>query len=81
ENKSPWQLAVEKRPDITKEALMLPPVDLDALLHKKLVDQAIGGYDVYSTPYFIYFYLLFFCYPCSISTGWHFLDRSQSYVL
>jgi len=50
ENKSPWQLAVEKRPDITKEALMLPPVDLDALLHKKLVDQAIGGYDVYSAP-------------------------------
>ena len=50
ENKSPWQLAVEKRPDITKEALMLPPVDLDALLHKKLVGQAIGGYDVYSAP-------------------------------
>jgi hypothetical protein len=32
ENKSPWQLAQEKRPDIPKEALMLPPVDLDALL-------------------------------------------------
>ncbi|MBU0606141.1 MAG: hypothetical protein KKH77_07625, partial [Candidatus Omnitrophica bacterium] len=39
------------RPDIPKEALMLPPVDLDALLDKKLVDQAIGGYDVYSAPY------------------------------
>jgi transposase-like protein len=50
ENKSPWQLAQEKRPDIPKEALMLPPVDLDALLDKKLVDQAIGGYDVYSAP-------------------------------
>ncbi len=50
ENKSPWQLAREKRPDIPKEALMLPPVDLDALLHKKLVNSAIGGYDVYSAP-------------------------------
>ncbi|MBU0881548.1 MAG: hypothetical protein KJ994_05540, partial [Candidatus Omnitrophica bacterium] len=37
-----------------KEALMLPPVDLDALLDKKLVDQAIGGYDVYSAPYITY---------------------------
>jgi hypothetical protein len=52
ENKSPWQLAQEKRPDIPKEALMLPPVDLDALLDKRLVDQAIGGYDVYSAPLF-----------------------------
>jgi len=50
ENKSPWQLAQEKRPNIPKEALMLPPIDLDALLDKKLVDQAIGGYDVYSAP-------------------------------
>jgi hypothetical protein len=50
ENKSPWQLAQEKRPDISKEALMLPPIDLDALLHKKLAGQATGGYDVYSAP-------------------------------
>ena len=50
ENKSPWQLAQEKRPDITKEALMLPPVDLDALLNKTLAKQAIGGYHVYSAP-------------------------------
>jgi transposase-like protein len=51
ENKSPWQLAKEKRPDLPKEALMLPPVDLDALLNKTLATQAIGGYDVSSTPY------------------------------
>ena len=51
ERKSPWQLAKEKRPDIPKEALTLPPVDLDALLNKKLVNQAVGGYDVFSTPY------------------------------
>ena len=50
ENKSPWQLAQEKRPDITKEALMLPPVDLDALLNIKLDCLAQGGYDVYSAP-------------------------------
>ncbi len=50
ENKSPWQLAKEKRPDLSKEALMLPPVDLDALLNKMLADQAIGGYDVSSGP-------------------------------
>src|SRR3989338_8852521 len=52
ENKSPWQLAKEKRPDITKEALILPPVDLDILLNKTLADQATGGYDVYSAPYY-----------------------------
>jgi len=51
EDKSPWQLAKEKRPDLSEEALMLPPVDLDALLDKKLADRAIGGYDVYSAPY------------------------------
>ena len=50
ENKSPWQLAKEKRPEIVKEALILPPVDLDALLNKTLADPAIGGYDVYSAP-------------------------------
>jgi len=43
ENKNPWQLAQEKRSDITKEALMLPPVDLDALLNKKLAYLTQGG--------------------------------------
>ena len=50
ENKSPWQLAQEKRPDIPREALMLPPVDLDELLDKKIDNPAIGGYYVSSTP-------------------------------
>ena len=50
ENKSPWQLAHDKCPDLSQEALMLPPVDLDALLNKKLANLAIGGYDVYSSP-------------------------------
>jgi len=50
ENKSPWQLAQEKRSDIPKEALMLPPVDLEALLYKKLANLTRGGYHVYSAP-------------------------------
>ena len=50
ENKSPWQLAREKHSDIPKEALMLPPVDLDALLSKKLDLVTQGGYDVSSVP-------------------------------
>jgi hypothetical protein len=50
ENKSPWQLAREKRPDLPKEALMLPPVDLDALLDKRLAKLATGGYYVSSGP-------------------------------
>lgn len=50
ENKNPWQLAREKHPDLPKEALMLPPVDLDALLNKKLAPFTTRGYDVYSVP-------------------------------
>lgn len=34
ENKSPWQLAKEKNPDIKKEALILPPIDLDYAVSK-----------------------------------------------
>jgi transposase-like protein len=50
ENKTPWQLAKEKRPDLPPEALLLPPVDLDALLNKKFAFNPLGGYDVYSAP-------------------------------
>lgn len=57
ENKSPWQLAKEKRPDIPKEALMLPPVDLDALLDKKLATLVQGGYDVSSTPFLANYFI------------------------
>ena len=51
ENKSPWQLAREKHPNLPIEALMLPPVDLDALLVKKLAYVDSGGYDVSSAPF------------------------------
>jgi hypothetical protein len=50
ENKSPWQLAQEKIPDIKKEVLMIPPVDLRSLLRKKMDFQSIGVYDVSSSP-------------------------------
>lgn len=50
ENKSPWQLAKEKQPDIPREALMLSPVDLDALLDKELANLTQRGYDVSSAP-------------------------------
>jgi len=50
EHKTPWQLAKEKRPDLKIEALLLPPIDLDALLNKKVAFSALGGYDVSSAP-------------------------------
>ncbi len=43
ENKSPWQLAKEKLSGLSEQALMLPPVDLDALLNKKLDFLTQGG--------------------------------------
>ena len=52
ENKSPWQLAQEKIPDIRKEVLMIPPVDLRCLLRKKMDFQSSGVYDVSSGPFF-----------------------------
>ena len=55
ENKSPWQLAQEKIPDIKKEVLMIPPVDLRSLLRKKMDFQSIGVYDVSSSPFKIIF--------------------------
>jgi len=54
ENKSPWQLAKEKHPNIQKEALMLPPINLDALLNTKPNNNLdylhIRGYHLCSSP-------------------------------
>lgn len=46
ENKSPWQLAKEKNPDIKKEALILPPIDLDYAVSTI----PPGGNDVLTNP-------------------------------
>ena len=53
ENKSPWQLVQEKIPDIKKEVLMIPPVDLRFLLKKRTDSYIIGVDDVPSSPLFV----------------------------
>ena len=55
ENKTPWQLAQEKIPDIAKDVFMIPPIDLRILLKKKIDLFQKGGYDVSSGPYFDWF--------------------------
>ena len=50
ENKTPWQLAREKIPELSIEIAMIPPVDLCELSNKRLDFLAKRGYDVYSTP-------------------------------
>ena len=48
ENKTPRQSAKEKCPGLQEEALLLPPVDLDALMNKKVVRGPLRGYDARS---------------------------------
>jgi len=50
ENKTPWQLAKEKRPDLPINIAMIPPVDLCSLLKKKIAFSNKRGYDVSSLP-------------------------------
>ena len=50
EHKTPWQLAREKKTDLDKRLLMIPPVDLDALLNWKLNFFDKGGNDVLTVP-------------------------------
>ncbi len=49
EDKTPWELAKEKKTDICKEALMLPPIDLDAVIREYRFDSE-GGNDLFSDP-------------------------------
>ena len=58
ENKTPWQIAKEKEPNLSIEVAKIQPVFLDDLLakldimglHKRLELLAQGGHDVYSVP-------------------------------
>ena len=50
EHKTPWQLAQEKKPDLDKRLLMIPPVDLDALLAEYLNALDQGGKNVLTDP-------------------------------
>ncbi|MCX5698790.1 MAG: hypothetical protein NTX01_03745, partial [Candidatus Omnitrophica bacterium] len=47
----PWQLIQEKKPDLDKRLLMIPPVDLDAMLVKYANSLAQGGNNVLTDPY------------------------------
>ncbi|MEE8423106.1 MAG: helix-turn-helix domain-containing protein [Thermodesulfobacteriota bacterium] len=60
ENKTPWQIATEKNPDLSIEIAQIPPVFLEDLpdktrLHKEVEFLPQGGYDVYSVPFISYF--------------------------
>jgi transposase len=50
ENKTPWQLAKEKRPDLPIEVAMIPPVFIEDLMDKTPSLTLKGGHDVPSTP-------------------------------
>lgn len=50
ENKTPWQLAHEKREDLDKRLLMIPPVDLDVLLNWKTNFFSKGGNNHLTVP-------------------------------
>lgn len=50
ENKTPWQLAQEKKPDLDKHLLMIPPVDLDKLFRWKTSNARLGGKDQLTVP-------------------------------
>ncbi|MFC1566462.1 helix-turn-helix domain-containing protein [bacterium] len=50
EGKTPMQLAYEKNPNLDKRVFMIPPVDLDLLLKRKIGLIKSGVYDVSSVP-------------------------------
>ena len=51
ENKTPWQLLLEKNPRAGPRLPLLPPVYLDELFHQRLHSTTPGGYDVWALPY------------------------------
>jgi len=52
ENKTPWQLAKEKQPNLEIGVALIPPVDLCKLLKNNLF-LLKGGHDVYSVPFYL----------------------------
>ena len=50
ERKTPWQLAQEKKPDLDKRLLMIPPVDLDRMLNIYTNSLTQGGNNVLTNP-------------------------------
>jgi len=52
ENKTPWELAVEKQPMLSKKIAMIPPVFIEDLMDNDLEILPQGGHDVSSVPFF-----------------------------
>jgi transposase len=50
EHKTPWELAQEKRPDLDKHLLMIPPVDLDQLFAWQVALWKKRGNDLLTVP-------------------------------
>ena len=50
ENQTPWQLAQEKKPNLDKHLLMIPPMDLDRLFRWKTSITQQGGNDLLTVP-------------------------------
>lgn len=50
ENKTPWELARQKKPDLDMRVLMLPPIDLDAMIRLGMPFCAQGGNDLLTVP-------------------------------
>jgi transposase len=50
ENKTPWQLALEKQPKLSKKVAMIPPVFIEDLMDNDLEILLQGGHDVSSVP-------------------------------
>lgn len=51
ENKTPWQLASEKIPNLSIDVAKIPPIDLSSSLSYNYFTSQVG-HDVYSTPFF-----------------------------
>jgi transposase len=52
EHKTPLQLALDKKPDLNQQLLLVPPIDLDKLLQMKLSLINQGGKDLLTVPFF-----------------------------
>jgi transposase-like protein len=50
ENKTPWQLAKQKKPDLPIHVAMIPPVFIEDLMDNRPSLMLLGGHDVPSTP-------------------------------
>jgi transposase len=51
ENKTPWELVLEKNPKADPRLALLPPVYLDELLDQRLHSTTPRGYDVWALPF------------------------------